>query len=181
MAPRSSKMTYEVWRLPFAGPINELRANELIIYREWFTGVMTGRMKLLNAAVSNTPGFGGWTGAATVESLEVVSDWLMRAVGSSAHVESISMNELVSMSWDVGLHMASVLIAQQGWQWQQYLVSKRIVDYGHMVVTAPNRTFRNTLRQTNVIVDRIHEGRWVSGDMLALYQRAVMEAAAPLN
>lgn len=164
--------------MPFATPISELGKVELAVYRDWFIATAPHRARVLDEEIARTAGFEVWTGAPTVDSLEVASRWLTQQVVRRWPRRNPSpTDELVSMSWDVGLHLANVLIADQAWQWRQYTASRRIVDYGHMVVTAPNGVFRNTLRQANVIVERIHDGRWGAGDMLAQYRYAVSDGS----
>ena len=174
-------MEYPKWEMPFDGPINELSSRQLRTYRGWFEGQIDGRLAILDGAISQSEGFEYWAGSSGPDDLPVVSRWLSVRVLDLWKEGDDPPNELTSIGWDVGLHIGRVLVVNLGWRWEQYLASRRMVDYGHMVVRGQTGVYRNTLRQANVIVRRLHRGAWTPDEMRMLYVYAEAESNGQLH
>lgn len=176
-------MEYPLWKLPISQPINLLSRRDLVTYRKWFLENVQSRLDILDNAMYTRDEYARWDGTRSSKTLLLAESWLRHEVRRIwGALQATPPEELTSRAWDVGLHFACTLVNEGGWAWEQYLRSKNYVDYGHMIVRSSNRkAFRNTLRQANVMIERMHEGRWPDGELFNQYGYAIAEATDNLS
>ncbi len=151
-------MPYEVIQPPFTLKFEEMPKKELRSYFQWYLNSIPDRIKVLTAAVQQTPAFEEWTADYSPESLNRLGEWLadqvekrertqaeieeeIRKVGTSfprpqdvvgTHILTIRS---LSIAMDVGMYLSQVFQTNHpSLRWDQPFGSKRFIDYGQPVL-----------------------------------------------
>lgn len=150
--------SYEILNPPFSPDFLGAPKEELRRFRSWFLGVIPQRIKELERAVRETPGFEAWRADETPESLVSLGRWFATQVATrpitkeevdairkrSPYPIEMPTTELthltLSLATDIGMYFSRVLMRNlPGLHWDQDLTDKRNAHYGRLVVVGSGR------------------------------------------
>ena len=146
-------MPYDPVVPPFKLAFHDMPKGQLAEYREWFLREKPHRMKVLEGAVIETPGFEKWLMDRSPESLKLLGEWFAQNVRTRLRtddeIERIRSNqrfqiaippvdldyETLSLAFDVGMYLGDVMVkAFPVLRWEQYLKTRRALYFGQMVL-----------------------------------------------
>ena len=146
-------VTYSTIQPPFTLRFKEMSKRDLKDYAKWFQDILPQRLRELERAIAQTPGFEGWQPNLTPASLDLLGGWFSaqvetrpRSEGETQEIQSRSRNPIevageeltnrtFSLAVDVGMYLGQLFLHNHPTlRWDQPLGSKAFVDYGQPVL-----------------------------------------------
>ncbi len=183
---------YQVIAPPFTLRFREMSKKELEAYYNWFLAAIPDRVRILAAAVRETPGFEGWEPDLTPESLGPLGRWLASRVRTRPRtaeekdriyaqsppllrqvpVPDLELTmETYSLAIDVGMYFSQVLLNNiPSLRWSHSIKGRRdAVDYGQPVLEGFGKVACNPVRLMVVSASGLADGTYSAGGLRDLY------------
>lgn len=169
---------------------------ELKEYYNWFMDNISVRLNALQHVVTFTQGFENWQGDFSPESLNTLGEWFALHVEVRKKTQEeldelksqltfpidIPEEELTeatfSLAYDIGIYLSQVFLRNHmSLKWEQFLGSKRNVDYGQPILIGFGKVPFNPIRISIVLAYGISRGNRDSKGLKELYDIWVSKIA----